>query len=96
MSEEGKDEMSNSKWNFGQDVERQRFLDDVDRRGPLVLWTLTQTRRLSTSTPMSAAACAAQHRERRLHVLEAPLGCDIAEKRELKNLVDSKWEVVLH
>ena len=82
--------MSNNKWNFDQDMERKRFLDDVDRRGPPVLWIYQQTRRRPTSVYMSAAACAVQHRKRRLYVLVAPLGCDTLEKKELKNLMDNE------
>ena len=45
IDEEGVDAVSRKKWDFSKEEERAKFLADVDRRGPPVLWVHCQSRR---------------------------------------------------
>ena len=76
IDEEGVDAVSRKKWDSSKEEERAKFLADVDRRGPPVLWVHCQSRRRADSTQLSVAACIRQNRRRRFHVLQVPLGCD--------------------
>ena len=89
IDDQGLDAVSSKKWDFTKkEVERVKFLEEVDRRGPPLLWVHCQSRRRQDSIWLSVAACARQNRRRRLYVLHVPLGCDGDEKNELLKLVD--------
>ena len=83
IDEEGENAVSRKKWDFSKEEERAKFLADVDRRGPPVLWVHCQSRRRADSTQLSVAACTRQNRRRRFYVLQVPRGCDVDEKKEL-------------
>ena len=80
IDDQGVDAISSKRWDFSKEVDRVKFLEDVDRRGPPLLWVHCQSRRRVDSTWLSVAACIRQSRRRRLYVLHVPLGCDQDEK----------------
>ena len=65
IDEQGVDAVSRKKWDFSKEEERAKFLADVDRPGPPVLWVHCQSRRRVDSTQLSVAACTRQNRRRR-------------------------------
>ena len=87
IDEQGVDAVSRKKWDFSKEEERAKFLADVDRRGPPVLWVHCQTRRRADSTQLSVPTYTRQNRRRRFYVLQVPLGCDVDEKKELSKLL---------
>ena len=68
--------------------ERAKFLEDVDRRGPPVLWVRYPCQKRPDLTCFSIEASARQHRRHRPYVLHVPLGCNICENKQLEKLLD--------
>ena len=47
IDDQGVDAISSKRWDFFKEVDRVKFLEDVDRRGPPLLWVHCQSRRTS-------------------------------------------------
>ena len=86
INDSGDDEIAMKKWNFNKATERNKFLTELERRGPQVLWIQQQSCRLKDSVSMSAEACRIQAKRGQHFVMEVPVGCDATERSQLKKL----------
>ena len=66
--------------------ERAKFLADVDRRGPPVLWVHCQKPETSRLDPVERCSLHSS-KSSTSYVLQVPVGCDVDEKKELAKLL---------